>query len=65
MSSGGGTVGSDLSLNREQVEWLRDQLTVMLNETDSAYIAYADTASDAIPATVPEWQDRLVEGGTA
>ncbi len=37
----------------------------LYGEPSPAYEAYADASAAAIPATRPEWQDRLVEGGVA
>lgn len=59
----------ELELDREQVAWLRDRLTDVLNETDPAYIAHMERAAaagePALPATDAEWKARLVEGGVA
>lgn len=56
----------ELELDREQVIWLRDRLTDVLNETDPAYIAHMEKAAAmGEPATDDEWKARLVEGGVA
>lgn len=69
LSAGPGMVQSEISLSREQVAWLRDRLTDVLNDTDPAYIAHMERAAamgePALPATDDEWKDRLVEGGVA
>jgi len=64
LSAGPGMVQSEISLNREQMAWLRDRLTDVLNETDPAYIAHMEKAAalaDAEPATEAEYHARLEE----
>lgn len=65
----GTSVNADLRLGREQATWLRDRLTDVLNETDPAYIAHAESESakaaaldGATPATDNEWKARLADG---
>ena len=62
-------VKSEIELTREQATWLRDRLTDVLNETDPAYIAHAESESakaaalaDTTPASDDEWKARLAEG---
>lgn len=59
------TVKSEIELTREQVVWLRDHLTDVLNETDPAYIAHMEKAAalgESQPATDEEYQAHLAEG---
>lgn len=69
LSAGPGMVQSEMTLDREQMAWLRDRLTDVLNDTDPAYIAHMERAAaagePALPATDDEWKARLVEGGVA
>ena len=50
LSAGETTVEAHVSLNREQAEWVRDQLTVILNETDPAYLAHMDAKMEPASA---------------
>lgn len=42
---GPGMVQSEIALTREQMVWLRDKMTDLLNETDPAYIAHMEKAA--------------------